>query len=1183
MRPALADLTAAIAFAGIAVLASINLAAADGAAGATPLWLVNGFVLAVLVRLPSLSRPGSVIGASLGIAAANLVFGSTLALALGVAAACAIEIAIGLTIVGRLAHAGTPAHSSRTIGIILLAAAVSPLAAAPLYGLLAHVLGKADVLSVGVTRYVADALGTAIIGPLVLSAWCDDCRKLLRSGRKPDMVLIGIAAAGVSTLVFEQGRYPFLFVILPVLTAAAFRLRFLGAAIALGVVGVIAWVETTAGNGPIANRAFDAAERLLLLQAFLAVAVIATFPVAAILVERETMLGELAARERRFREMTAIAPIAMIQTDAEGRIRYGNDRWQALAGSHGRSHWLDAVTPESREDANRSWENARCARMPMTGEFDFIRAGAESGWVSLAMAPELDGVGQLIGWVGTALDIEERRIARERLSESERKYRLLADTSSDMIVRIGMDDVRTYVSPASQRLFGFAPEELAGTNLAGFVHPDDRAHVVEHRARLLAGNAEQVCEYRHRHKDGSYRWAEATAWVVRDEHGAPQEFVATVRDVSLRRSETAARLEAAAQLEEGARLLRMAEMMAGVGHWRLDADTHEIFWSDEVCRIHERAPGDIPPLEEAIAFYHPDDRPEVETNVARALSEGRPWSMRTRLSLPSGRIRHVDSVGQVERAPGGAIVGVVGVFRDVTDEVIAERVLIEARDEARAAAEAKSAFLATMSHEIRTPMTGVLGMIELLRADPAPDQRERFFDNLEQSATLLMTVLDDILDFSKIESGNLTLENVDFDLIELSRTTLDLFHNAASNKGLLLSMNAPVGRDVMVRGDPVRLQQIISNLVSNAIKFTPTGRIELRVGLEAQGAQRIVRCEVADTGVGIDQHAIASLFEPFVQADASTTRRFGGTGLGLAISQRLAQAMAGVIEVESAPGVGTTFRFQIVLAAPKDAVSRLPQQGEAPAPRPLSILLAEDNQINRALIEAIVRRDGHSVHCVENGALAVAAADQTAFDAILMDMQMPEMDGIAATRAIRAGSGRCAQTPIIALTADASADRRRFYDNVGLTDFLTKPLDTGKLLDRLRRIGESAVVSIMPNSASAGAVLLDESKIQEIGGAIGEAAMERLLDMLDLELETWPQTIARAIEQDDRAAILKEAHSLKGAALGVGAERVGQLAQRLEDAHLDGESLSEAAQAMAAACAATRHALVERQRQRQSA
>lgn len=474
-----------------------------------------------------------------------------------------------------------------------------------------------------------------------------------------------------------------------------------------------------------------------------------------------------------------------------------------------------------------------------------------------------------------------------------------------------------------------------------------------------------------------------------------------------------------------------------------------------------------------------------------------------------------------------------------------------ARDEARAAAEAKSNFLATMSHEIRTPMTGVLGMIELLRSDPAVQERDRYFDTLRQSATLLMTVLDDILDFSKLESGNVVLDDIDFSLEELAQSTLNLFATAASQKGLLLSMQCDCPPQEYVRGDATRIQQVMSNLINNAIKFTERGRITILVrSTVLDPALRKIRVEIVDTGIGIAPEQVTQLFQPFVQAESSISRRFGGTGLGLAISRWLTDAMGGTIGVESEPRAGSTFWFELPLQQGLGPEWQAPPISAPKAGRSLDILVAEDNLVNQLLIEAILRKLGHRATVVENGLLAVASAEKKVFDCILMDMQMPEMDGMAATRAIRALDGLNANVPIIALTADVSAERRRFYDQAGLTDFLAKPIDRLALAARLVAIaGPSLEVETEMDVAAPrkGEVpLLDTTNINQLCAAIGSTSFDGLLDLLQVEMAERPAAIRIAVIAGDDALARQEAHSLKGACISIGAMALGQAAAMIE-------------------------------------
>jgi signal transduction histidine kinase len=382
--------------------------------------------------------------------------------------------------------------------------------------------------------------------------------------------------------------------------------------------------------------------------------------------------------------------------------------------------------------------------------------------------------------------------------------------------------------------------------------------------------------------------------------------------------------------------------------------------------------------------------------------------------------------------------------------------LRSAQSQAEAASRAKSQFLAVMSHELRTPLTSVTGMIDLLRKTPLDDRQRDYVDVLRESADALLGVINDILDFSKIEAGHLAIEQVGFDLPRMIEGAVRLLETRAREKGLALRFAWPEDAPRAVVGDPTRLRQVLLNLAGNAIKFTDQGEVEIRVAAWAvDGDQMRLRIAVADTGPGISEALRPRLFQVFTQGDATTSRRFGGTGLGLAICRRLIEAMGGAIGVDSAPGQGSTFWFEI---APKLAPASVPETASEPErsgpSRAARILVADDVSANRRLIEAILIHLGHGCVFAEDGRQAVEAARGEQFDAILMDLQMPEMDGLEATRAIRALPGEAGRTPIIALTADVMVGQRSEFDAAGIDAVLLKPIRWGDLqraIDRVRR------------------------------------------------------------------------------------------------------------------------------------
>jgi len=388
---------------------------------------------------------------------------------------------------------------------------------------------------------------------------------------------------------------------------------------------------------------------------------------------------------------------------------------------------------------------------------------------------------------------------------------------------------------------------------------------------------------------------------------------------------------------------------------------------------------------------------------------------------------------------------------EIAQRVHAEQALRAAKEKAEAANRAKTEFLANMSHEIRTPVNGIIGMTELaLGSELSPEQREHL-ETVLSSANTLLDILNDILDLSKIEADRLALEDAPFDLAECLAAVAGMHEGSIRQKGLSLRLMVDPALPRHVVGDGLRLRQVLMNLLGNAVKFTERGIVEVSAA-PAGSTHRgpVIRFAVRDTGIGIPPAKQAQIFEAFAQADTSTTRRFGGTGLGLSISQRLVAMMGGRIDVESLAGLGSTFRFeaQFGAAAPETAAPTPTAAAVAVAdePRiaPLDILLAEDNPVNQQVAMRMLQRWGHRVTVAENGRVAVDRYRAGRFDLVLMDLQMPEMDGIDATHAIRTGSTR--PPPIVALTANVMPEDRSRCAAAGMSGFIGKPIRAAELM-----------------------------------------------------------------------------------------------------------------------------------------
>ncbi len=448
-----------------------------------------------------------------------------------------------------------------------------------------------------------------------------------------------------------------------------------------------------------------------------------------------------------------------------------------------------------------------------------------------------------------------------------------------------------------------------------------------------------------------------------------------------------------------------------------------------------------------------------EQNVIRS---GQPrMSQAEQIFDTEGRERWILTTQIPLRKKGGTVLGLVGIGRDITAQKLAERETEAARHIAEAANRAKSEFLANMSHEIRTPLNGVIGMTELaLDTALMPEQRE-YLETVKFSADTLLHVVNDILDFSKIEAGKIDLEAVDFDLRECVETTLKTLALRAEEKGLELLCDVMPDVPKSVRGDPGRLRQVLFNLVGNAIKFTNEGEIALRVEVEAESADGLrLHFSVSDTGIGISAEKIQMVFDPFTQADTSTTRQYGGTGLGLTITARLVQMMGGTVWVESAWGKGSIFHFTVqmccadaitdALGAQKQDKAKtlqpavLENRETAPETREaamLRVLLAEDNPVNQKLVVRLLEKRGHVVVVAPNGQEALDALARASFDLVLMDVQMPVMDGIEATLMIRKQEeGTMQHQQVVALTAHAMKGDRERCMTAGMDGYIAKPI-----------------------------------------------------------------------------------------------------------------------------------------------
>jgi PAS domain S-box-containing protein len=599
-------------------------------------------------------------------------------------------------------------------------------------------------------------------------------------------------------------------------------------------------------------------------------------------------------------------------------------------------------------------------------------------------------------------------------------------SSLDMFVVLENGKI-TRVNPAWTALTGWSVDESLGRQIRDFFHLHD-AEIFQEIDRSLRADGRARSEHRLARKGGGWLW-------VRSQSKALSEGVLLI--VFQDFSEDRARAIAKQQAERANEMLRSA---AGVYVWRFNPRKGVyVFEQDIPTPSSPRGGARIMTMAEMTQSIHPDDRPRVWENFSATLQTGDYRLLDYRYLDPESQdwvIMRVAWRGVRGQSPDQW--DVIGITQNVTE-------LIAARDAALDAAEAKSQFLANMSHEIRTPMNGVLGVLHLLKQETLSEDGRQLLNEALGCGAMLAELLNDIIDFSKVEAGKLELAPEPTDPAALLRGVADLLRPQTRQRGLYLKIETPAELG-WVSVDPVRLRQALFNLLGNAAKFTLEGGVEARLTATPIENGSRLRFEIQDTGVGIADAAGQNLFERFSQADGSTTRRFGGAGLGLAITKRLVQLMDGEIGYASRLGQGSTFWIEI--DAPHAAAVAHQEEADTPLFDGLRVLLVEDNATNRLIASRMLEAMGARVESAEDGASGVEAA-QRGFDLILMDIQMPGMDGVEATRRIRAQDGEVGRTPILAMTANAMAHQQAGYLAAGMNGAIAKPLSPTALIQTI--------------------------------------------------------------------------------------------------------------------------------------
>ena len=867
----------------------------------------------------------------------------------------------------------------------------------------------------------------------------------------------------------------------------------------------------------------------------------------------------LSESEAFLRTLTETGQSSLIVTDRRARVRHINSQWLQLFGyAPAEIATLSAIDLHADGEAGRERLRARMERDGVLRrcETRFRRKDGTEFWGLMNSSDVQIGSEFLhVTWI---VDNTEEHVAAERMRALSAEQELLLQNLQVGIVYTG-DGKMLRANPRFAEMFGFADTEALVGMSTVCLYPD-QAELQRFGAEVgKAFGAGQVYsgEWRAARQDGSVFDAYARARAITDS-GYQRATIWMIDDITERKQgEEALRVAHAAQLaifeaaSVGIAILREGLIL------RCNRRLDEIFGY------------------EAGELQHQPTRIWYASDAAYA--EGR--------KIANERIGHSSRHDlQLQRKDGSlfwcrmqaryidpnSVHGSVWVMEDVTEENAAAEALREAKRLSDEATQAKSMFLANMSHEIRTPMNAIIGMSHLaLKTDLNPRQRD-YITKVHGAGTALLGIVNDILDFSKIEAGKLEIEHVPFQLGDMLANVVALLGQKAGDKGLPLLLDTAPDVPHLLVGDPLRLGQVMTNLVSNAVKFTERGQVVVAVRLQERDADHTVRLrlEVRDSGIGMSPEQASRLFQPFSQADGTTTRKYGGTGLGLTICKRLVEAMGGSIAVDSAPGQGSVFWFTVRLGSPPDTGATphatSTQDGPAVSLHGVRLLLAEDNEINQQIAVELLQEAGASVVLANNGREAVDLLDADGrFDAVLMDLQMPEMDGIQATRLIRADA-RHAAVPIIAMTAHAMVEERDRCLAAGMVDHITKPLDPDAMLRTLARWVRSGAQRAAPAAAARtdttagaadGTAWPDLTPVPGLDAAAGLARVAgnralylRLLGQFVERQADAGTRITAALAAGEVATAERIAHTVRGVAGNIGLTAAQQAAAELEHA-----------------------------------
>ena len=733
--------------------------------------------------------------------------------------------------------------------------------------------------------------------------------------------------------------------------------------------------------------------------------------------------------------------------------------------------------------------------------------------------------------LGLVTDIHRQKEAQQELVKSEQRFRILTSNAPVGIFQTDEEGRFTFVNECWCEMTGKTEEETLGQEWMQVLQVKQEKRVLLVWRHMKEQGKKWQHELAIERPDGGQLWMSIHMTPLRDQHGHVIGCLGTAADITERK-------KTELDLKRHREQLIHAQTIARLGNFTIDYTSNRHSFSKGFFRIVKV---EDPEEQEQfcrsylkfLSYIHPDDFPLVKQIFRRNFHARTSFHMENRIITKAGEVLHVQTRVEAEKDQQGRLMRLYGTMQDVTEQKQKEQELMQAKQQAEDLAKTKEDFLSNMSHEIRTPLNAVNGMTHLLmQENPRKDQMD-YLNTLKFSAENLLVLINDILDFSKIEAGKIAFESIDFSLRNLAENIKQSLEYKLEEKDVQIkTVISPEVPEVLI-GDPVRLGQILNNLIGNAIKFTDKGHVQVQVEVEKLSSEDVqLHFSVSDTGIGIPEDKLDSIFESFTQASTETTRRYGGTGLGLAITQRLLELMESQIQVESKVGVGSDFSFSLKLK--RSASLKVENNGNETGvvsyasleQHNYQVLVVEDNRINQMVARKFLHKWGLSTTFADNGKMALERMEDQRFDLILMDLQMPEMDGYETTRQIRGMSDNYfKQVPIVALTASAMSDVCDHVLEIGMNDYISKPFVPADLYTKVSRYLKGRVAEEPPPPPPSNAII-DFARIRDFSGGDGEFE-NTFSETLITQFEEVKRTFADAMDKRKPSLLRALIHKMR--------------------------------------------------------